>query len=314
MDQESRPASDRSALRVWSRFKFACIFLAATSAIAGNGSYGVNRDTTFKKRNQDTPGVGSADSGKALSGGSVFQESMEAPVSGLKLKGEDSISALNLGVEAPVSGLKLKREDSPSALNLGVEAPRLGLNLEIDSAIRGPANFDSGSAPFEDSPVRDAKLLAKIKTWSLEERAGQLLMVGFRSFEQIKKVRPGGVVLFSWSLQDIDQTRKLISTVKSYASKNLKSPLFVAIDHEGGKVLRLRKGMTFFPDAAAVGAIRDPEMAFKFGEAMGLELASLGIHMNFAPVLDLGNARSFLENRVWGNDPSDSCRTHPGLY
>jgi beta-glucosidase-like glycosyl hydrolase len=60
--------------------------------------------------------------------------------------------------------------------------------------------------------------------------------------------------------------------------------------------------MTPFPDAAAMGAMQDPYLAFRVGKAMGLELASLGLNMNFAPVLDLGNSKSFLGNRIWGEN------------
>jgi beta-N-acetylhexosaminidase len=136
--------------------------------------------------------------------------------------------------------------------------------------------------------------------WTLEEKAGQLLMVGFRSFDQVKAIQPGGVVLFSWNMKSVDETRELTRSLREYSATSMKSPLFVATDHEGGKVLRLRKGLTAFPDAAAVGATGDVETAFRVGKTMGQELASLGINMNLAPVLDLGNARSFLENRVWG--------------
>jgi len=140
-----------------------------------------------------------------------------------------------------------------------------------------------------------------LSSWTLEEKAGQVLMVGFRSFEQVKAVRPGGVVLFSWNMPSVDATRDLTKAIREYASTSMKAPVFIATDHEGGTVLRLRKGLTAFPDAAAVGATGDVETAFRVGKAMGHELASLGINMNLAPVLDLGNARSFLENRVWGD-------------
>ena len=161
------------------------------------------------------------------------------------------------------------------------------------------ARDPSANQTFQANPWSETVDVSK---WSLEERAGQFLMVGYRSLEQIKKIRPGGVVLFSWAMKDVEQTRALTDTLKITAQANLRSPLFIATDHEGGKVLRLRKGMTNFPDAAALGVSADLDSAFRVGKAMGTELSALGINMNLAPVLDLGNARSFLENRVWGTD------------
>ncbi len=148
-----------------------------------------------------------------------------------------------------------------------------------------------------------------LKKWSIEDRVGQLMMVGYRNLKQIEELRPGGVVLFSWSLKGPKATRELIKDIKNEASLHLKTPLFVSTDQEGGKVLRISKGMTRFPDAAAIGALDDPYTAFRVGRAMGTELASLGLNMNFAPVLDLGNARSFLENRIWGEDPARVVKT-----
>jgi len=162
-------------------------------------------------------------------------------------------------------------------------------------------NSTSTSVVSEDMKI-------DLSNWSLDEKIGQLLIVGYRSPQQIQNLKVGGVVLFSWNLGDkIEATKAKIQDIKNLAAKNLKAPLFIATDHEGGRVLRIRKGMTPFPDAAAVGSVDDPYLAFQVGKHMGIELASLGINMNFAPVLDLGNARSFLGNRVWGDHSRTSA-------
>lgn len=142
-----------------------------------------------------------------------------------------------------------------------------------------------------------------LSDWSLRDKIGQLLIVGYRSPQQIRKLKVGGLVLFAWNLGDrVEDTRRIVQKIKKEAAKELKAPLFLATDQEGGRVLRIREGMTPFPDAAAMGAMQDPYLAFRVGKAMGLELASLGLNMNFAPVLDLGNAKSFLGNRIWGEN------------
>lgn len=128
-------------------------------------------------------------------------------------------------------------------------------------------------------------------------------MIGYRSHEQVERIQPSGLVFFV-EPQRCQQTQSLLSEIQKVHSTKEKAPLFLATDHEGGRVLRIKKGITQFPDAAAVGSLRDPETSFEVGRAMGLELSALGFNMNLAPVLDLGNARSFLANRVWGEDPS----------
>lgn len=145
-----------------------------------------------------------------------------------------------------------------------------------------------------------------LKHWSLEEKIGQLLIVGYRDSVQIEKWKVGGVVLFAWNLAEtIDETKKGIDRIKQLAAENLKAPLFIATDQEGGRVLRIRRGMTPFPDAAAMGEVADPLKSFLVGKYMGIELKALGLNMNFAPVLDLGGDRSFLENRTWGESKEE---------
>ena len=153
-----------------------------------------------------------------------------------------------------------------------------------------------------------------ISDWSLDEKIGQLLIVGYRHPKQIQNLKVGGIVIFAWNLgKTIEDTYQLIQKTKNIASQELKVPLFISTDQEGGRVLRIRRGMTHFPDAAAIGAVEDPFLAFKVGKHMGLELKSLGLNMNFAPVLDMGNARSFLGNRVWGDRANDSVYSAVGF-
>ena len=195
---------------------------------------------------------------------------------------------LKLGVAASVAA---------NSQTLVIPSRSLGQRMEIQGAewARAP-----GSAKNSDSP---ASMEADLSGWSLHDKIGQLLILGYRSPQQISKLKVGGLVLFAWNLgESVEETHKLVRQLKQLARENLKAPLFLATDQEGGRVLRIRDGMTSFPDAAAMGAMRDPYLAFRVGKAMGLELASLGLNMNFAPVLDMGNAKSFLGNRVWGEN------------
>ncbi len=174
-----------------------------------------------------------------------------------------------------------------------IPARNLGQRVEVKTV---PA---MGRVPSSVQALSDVD----ISGWSLRDKIGQLLIVGYRSPQQIRKLKVGGLVLFAWNLGDsVEDTRRIVQKIKKEAAEELKAPLFLATDQEGGRVLRIREGMTPFPDAAAMGAMQDPYLAFRVGKAMGLELASLGLNMNFAPVLDLGNSKSFLGNRIWGEN------------
>ncbi|MBI3890654.1 MAG: beta-N-acetylhexosaminidase, partial [Candidatus Wallbacteria bacterium] len=67
------------------------------------------------------------------------------------------------------------------------------------------------------------------------------------------------------------------------------SPLAIAIDHEGGPVLRLASGVSQLPSAMGLAATGDPARARAAGRIAGLELAALGIDINLAPVFDVNS-------------------------
>jgi beta-N-acetylhexosaminidase len=87
---------------------------------------------------------------------------------------------------------------------------------------------------------------------------------------------------------------------------------FVAVDHEGGQVVRFRRGVADLPAPAHYKTLADdsqPEELMALIEAdnfrAGAEIASLGITMNFAPLAEFLNAHNtaFLGSRSYGDDP-----------
>jgi beta-N-acetylhexosaminidase len=92
-----------------------------------------------------------------------------------------------------------------------------------------------------------------------------------------------GVLLLARNIETPAQTKAYVSELE----QRLGRPLLVAIDHEGGWVLRFKSGVTPFPGNAALGRARDPKLAYAVGRQMARELAPLGIRMNLAPVLDV---------------------------
>ena len=129
---------------------------------------------------------------------------------------------------------------------------------------------------------------------SLEEKVGQLLFLGFGGTVMdetiarfLKDKKPGGVALFSRNVKTVPQTLKLIRDVRKYDPAGI--PMYVAVDQEGGRVVRLRQNVTVPPANMAVGATGSVELAREVGRSMGEDLALLGFNMNFAPVLDVNS-------------------------
>nr|WP_224752282.1 glycoside hydrolase family 3 protein [Metabacillus arenae] len=143
-----------------------------------------------------------------------------------------------------------------------------------------------------------------VEEMSLEEKVGQMLMPDFRNWKKqgqskatgltemntevgliIEKYHLGGVILFAENVVGTEQTARLVDGLQR-ASGDI--PLFVTIDQEGGIVTRLQSG-TNLPGNMAVGATRNKNHAYKAGKVIGAELSSLGINVNFSPVLDVNN-------------------------
>ena len=81
---------------------------------------------------------------------------------------------------------------------------------------------------------------------SFEEALGQLFMVGIpgphfssEAAFLLKKIRAGGFILFKRNYQDPYQLADLCRQLQTTALELHSLPLFISIDQEGGRVLRL---------------------------------------------------------------------------
>jgi len=102
----------------------------------------------------------------------------------------------------------------------------------------------------------------------------------------LRDLKPAGVILYKSNFcHDLSYDAwlanhaKLISDVREEIGRDR---LFVAIDHEGGRVCRTPAPITRYAYARTWG-----DESGAVGAAMGAELASLGINLSFAPVLDV---------------------------
>lgn len=67
-----------------------------------------------------------------------------------------------------------------------------------------------------------------------------------------------------------------------------KTPLMVTIDGEWGLGMRL-DSVTKFPYQLTLGALNDEKLVYKMGLAMGEQCKRIGVHVNYAPVVDINN-------------------------
>ncbi|HEX3848176.1 MAG TPA: beta-N-acetylhexosaminidase [Steroidobacteraceae bacterium] len=124
--------------------------------------------------------------------------------------------------------------------------------------------------------------------------AGDHFLVGLRPTPELhpldrallRDLQPAGVILYKSNFRHgspyaewLEALRRLLADVRKECGRER---LFIGIDHEGGRVTRTPPPITRF-SYAAEWADRSAEV----GRAMGRELASLGINLSFAPVLDI---------------------------
>lgn len=115
----------------------------------------------------------------------------------------------------------------------------------------------------------------------------------------LETVRPAGVILFSRNIESAPQVRDLIASLLE-----LELPPFVSVDLEGGAVNRLAGLWGTLPSPArAAAAGRRAVRAL--GEAAGAACRNLGIHLDFAPVVDLERPGGLIarQSRCLGDDP-----------
>jgi beta-N-acetylhexosaminidase len=151
---------------------------------------------------------------------------------------------------------------------------------------------------------------------SLIEKVGEMFMVGFygtdpkAASDLIKRYHVGGIILFSRNIRSAAHLKEMCEQLQQFRREVNDSPLFIAIDQEGGCVARITDGVTVFPGNMALGAIGSDDLARQVGDVTGAELASLGINVNFAPVLDI-NSNPYnpgVGARAFGSDPTLAAR------
>ncbi|MWB95445.1 serine hydrolase [Flavobacterium sp. GA093] len=157
---------------------------------------------------------------------------------------------------------------------------------------------------FKDSDKEKQWVDSIYKQMTLDEKVGQLFMVSAYSNKDtthihkidklIKDFKIGALIFFQGG-----PVRQAKLTNRYQAAS--KVPLFIGIDAEWG--LNMRLDSTYrYPWNMTLGAIQDLKLLEQVGEHMGKESKRLGVHFNFAPVLDINTnpKNPIIGNRSFG--------------
>lgn len=142
--------------------------------------------------------------------------------------------------------------------------------------------------------------------FSFDEKVGQLFMVAAYSNKDaahekgveklITDYKIGGLIFFQGG--PVRQAR----LTNRFQAKS-KVPLFIGIDGEWGLSMRLDSTYRY-PWNMTLGAVQDMKLIEKMGQQMAVQAKRMGIHFNFAPVLDINTnpLNPIIGNRSFGED------------
>jgi beta-N-acetylhexosaminidase len=168
--------------------------------------------------------------------------------------------------------------------------------------------------PLSIRPAQHQVQVSLVQRLSLSQLAGQRIIYAYSGLVPpqlllavIRRGEAAGVILFAPNIGTLKQTRTAIAELQSAAAASfIHAPLLIMTDQEGGLVRRLpgapelsEKQIGESPDAGTLAA--------QAGQGAGLNLASVGINVNLAPVLDVfRQPGDFIDSyqRSYGMNPS----------
>jgi beta-N-acetylhexosaminidase len=130
------------------------------------------------------------------------------------------------------------------------------------------------------------------------ERLGRHFILGYRNLAEIRELvrlrAVAGVFLSGGNVRgkSLAEVRQITQSFQRQRQEQGLPPLWIATDQEGGVVSRLSPPLTRLPSLSQIAQrYSDPDQreqaVREFAQKQGLELASVGVNLNFAPVVDL---------------------------
>ena len=194
---------------------------------------------------------------------------------------------------------------------------------------KAPESAASSAAPSPTaaaSPAPSATATATatdgaLAGWSLEEKVGQLMMVGVdaqapkqSSNEAVDTHHVGNIFIAGRTTAGSQATQKVISSFTSKVGPGTThaTPMLVATDQEGGEVQVLAgSGFSDIPSALDQSA-QPRDQLVASARTWGKELADVGVNMNLAPVADLVDIARPASNEPigrWGREYGHDAAT-----
>ena len=191
----------------------------------------------------------------------------------------------------------------------------------------GSRQREAGSG--KPDPQAERWIAATLAKMTLDDKVGQLLVSSFPSeylssdsaefdalAKRVREYRVGGFHVFGGTeaVPDVllDAHYGAVTLGQPFAAASLLNrlqaispwPLLNTGDFETGAGFRL-EGATSFPRNMAFGAAADEKLTYEAGRIAAAESRAIGVHVNFAPVMDVNNnpRNPVINTRSYGEDP-----------
>ncbi len=140
--------------------------------------------------------------------------------------------------------------------------------------------------------------LITVRLSAIDSRTGKVTYYGDEVALAVRQYNVGGICLFQGG--PVRQSM-MVNHLQSIA----KTPIIISIDAETGLGMRV-DSVKPLPRQMMLGAVHDPQVIFEYGQWVGKQCKRMGIHINYAPDVDVNNNpsnpvindRSFGENKV----------------
>jgi len=160
----------------------------------------------------------------------------------------------------------------------------------------------------KNNPLKQQQWVDSVyASMSLEQKLGQLLMIDAFSQEGPEKRKKLAAQIAEFHIGGVIFSKGGPGRQADWLNRFQKLspiPLLVAMDAEWGLAMRLDSTYAF-PWNMTLGAVKNRELIRKTGQHIGEHLRRMGVHINFAPVVDLNTnpKNPIIGNRAFGSDP-----------
>jgi beta-N-acetylhexosaminidase len=181
----------------------------------------------------------------------------------------------------------------------------------IAVAVATPSSKPSASPTPAPTPAQPAE--QRPAPLSLDMAVGQMMAASFGGpavtdglRHLILDQKVGTVLIFGDNFTDAASLARLTAELQALGrAAGLPAPLLIAVDQEGGRVMRVRDGVAALPSQLELGA-GGPQAVRQAVAATAAGLHTLGVQLDLAPVADLRTnpADGVIGDRSYGGDPS----------